>query len=103
MFVGSRKRANERGLIQNPFGRWPETRFRPFAETNVSGGTTRVCDDCARRYDPDFLSERHPSRCECGRLPVIQWLLDKLRKAARHQVAWSKIQLELEREVLVEE
>ena len=37
------------------------------------------------------------------RLPVIQWLLDKLRKADRQQVAWSKIQSELEREVLAEE
>jgi len=37
------------------------------------------------------------------RLPVIQWLLDKLRAADRQQVAWNKIRTELEHSVLAEE
>jgi NitT/TauT family transport system ATP-binding protein len=37
------------------------------------------------------------------RLPVIQWLVDKLRTADRQQVEWSKIRAELERAVLAEE
>ncbi len=37
------------------------------------------------------------------RLPVIQWLVDKLRAADRQQVAWHKIRAELEHAVLAEE
>jgi NitT/TauT family transport system ATP-binding protein len=37
------------------------------------------------------------------RLPVIQWLIDKLRSADRQQVEWSTIRAELERAVLAEE
>ena len=37
------------------------------------------------------------------RLPVIQWLVEKLRAADRQQVAWNKIRAELEHAVLAEE
>lgn len=37
------------------------------------------------------------------RLPVIQWLVDKLAAADRQQVAWNKIRAELEHAVLAEE
>src|SRR6185312_9398951 len=37
------------------------------------------------------------------RLPVVQWLVDKLRAADRQQVAWNKIRAELEHAVLAGE
>jgi NitT/TauT family transport system ATP-binding protein len=37
------------------------------------------------------------------RLPVIQWLIDKLRSADRQRLSWSRIRAELEHAVLAEE